>query len=603
LHLGSRCGLTALPESRGEIMEGPLRLKLLGLAALLLPLPALAQEQNPGIVVEGSLAKKSDWWVAETDHVIVYSTGKGELTRIAHNLERLHFLLSILMNRVGQRDDTIKLRVTLVGDTAEFDAMELRNARSAQGPFASAFLMQRYYDPREDGAVMAGGRGDGLAAIEPQAPFDLSSVALSTSQQNPATGQFENPSFTSTTQNIVVSTGGNTVPITGEGRIYSGFAQHYLLTYFPAAYPRWYLDGFGEMFSTIRVRTDGALEYGHMPEGYRRVIEAYGQVPVRHVLDGKYLEAAKRNRWTPFHAWILTHYLFFSEARRPQLSRYLAAIGRGESLGEAAKEFGDADKLQAEVVAYDNRALPYDRMTYPPALAPEPIVQQLTEGQARFLKGRIELGSRVELPPAPVPGTDAKTAERMAANRTRAVAARDRWLRRLRENANRYSTNTDAQLLLVEAECRMGNHAECIAAADRVLGILPGSAPALAWKGLAMVQLAVAGPAAERPAKLRAARTVIARANRADTEAVLPLIAYFRSFADAGEEPNQAAMAGMLKATDLVPAAPATKLRLGKELAREGRTDAAKKTLLPVANAGYDSPEKTEAQKVLEALR
>ena len=247
-----------------------------------LPVPALAQtapQQDQSIVVQGSLEKMSDWRVAETDHVIVYSDGsEGELTKIAHNLERLHFLLSILLNRVDQPDDTIKLRVTLVGDVAEFSAMDLRNWRSRQGPFAPAFQIQRYYDPREEGAVMASGRADQTAAIEPGVVIDIAS--LGGSHLNPETGQVE-PMFGPDVAGTQVSTTGTTVPITAESRIYAGFAQHYLLTYFPAAYPRWYLDGFGELFSTIRIRReDGAIEYGHMPEGYRKVIDSFGNVPV-----------------------------------------------------------------------------------------------------------------------------------------------------------------------------------------------------------------------------------------------------------------------------------------------------------------------------------
>jgi hypothetical protein len=83
---------------------------------------------------------------------------------------------------------------------------------------------------------------------------------------------------------------------------------------------------------------------------------------------------------------------------------------------------------------------------------------------------------------------------------------------------------------------------------------------------------------------------------------VPPLIAFFRSYADAGETPPQPALAGMLKVTDSVPAAPGPKLLLGAELAREGQAEAARKTLLPVANSGYDSPEKPKAQAVLEGL-
>lgn len=584
------------------------------LAALLaLPLPALAQtapppQQQDQIVVRGSLEKMSDWRVAETDHVIVYSDGPtGELTRIAHNLERLHFLLSILLNRVDQPDDTIKLRVTLVGDAAQFDAMDLKNYRSRQGPFAPAFQLQRYYDPREDGAVMASGRGESVAYVVPQPQIDLGSLVsgLNSGPINPmGGGQAEPVSFATNTDTVQVNSGGIGVPITAEGRIYAGYAQHYLLTYFPAAYPRWYLDGFGELFSTIRIRPeDGAIEYGHMPEGYRKVIENMGNVPVKDVVTGRYFEkSVALRRWTPFHAWILTHFMFFSDTRRPQFSKYLLAIGHGASLEEAARVFGDLDRLEAEVKAYDNKRLPFERLTYPPERAAEPLVQQLTRGQAEFLTGRLELGSRVETPAGALPGMDAKAAKQANDARTQALEARGRWLNRLRSHSGEFPNNVEAQVLLAEAECRSGNDDPCLAAAERALAASPGDSRALAWKGIALAQQAVAGPADQRAARLQNARIFIARANRADTEATLPLIAYFRSFADAGEAPPEVATVGLLKATDAVPAAPGPRLLLGEELARQRQAAAARKILEPVAHGPYASPEQPKAEAVLEGL-
>jgi hypothetical protein len=198
---------------------------------------------------------------------------------------------------------------------------------------------------------------------------------------------------------------------------------------------------------------------------------------------------------------------------------------------------------------------------------------------------------------------DAKLARRLTDFRKHAIEARDKWLTELRENAGKYPSNLDAQLLLAEAECRTAHYAECIAVSDRALAVQADSSPALAWKGLAMAELAIAGPASGRPAALRAARAVISRANRADTEAVLPLLAYFRSFTDAGETPPPAALAGVLKVTDSIPAAPGPRLLLGAELAREGKKDAARKMLLPVANAGYDSPERDKARALLGERR
>jgi hypothetical protein len=231
------------------------------------------------------------------------------------------------------------------------------------------------------------------------------------------------------------------------------------------------------------------------------------------------------------------------------------------------------------------------------------LVQQLTRGQAEFLKGRLELGSRVEIPAGPLPGMDAKTARRAADARAEALDARAHWLARLRTHSGNFPENLEAQVLLAEAECRSGNDAECLATADRALGIAPNDSRALAWKGIALAHQAIAGPADQRAAGLQNARMFIARANRADTEATLPLIAYFRSFADAGEAPPEVATVGMLKVTDAVPAAPGPRLLLGEELARQHQAVAARKILEPVAHGPYNSPEQPKAQAVLEGLK
>ena len=68
-------------------------------------LPAQAQLTAPvkngdtTITVTGSMTRESkvemsDWRMAETPHVVVFSRGDEEtLTRTAHNLEKLHFLV------------------------------------------------------------------------------------------------------------------------------------------------------------------------------------------------------------------------------------------------------------------------------------------------------------------------------------------------------------------------------------------------------------------------------------------------------------------------------------------------------------------------------
>jgi tetratricopeptide (TPR) repeat protein len=572
-----------------------------GLWLLALPVPLAAQTappQDDTIVVQGRLEKLSRWREAETDHVVVTSDGsEAELRRIAHNLERLHFLLSVLLGRVDQPDETRKLRVTLVGDSREFDAMGLRNLRFTPGPWRSGFEVQGYYDPREDGPVLAATRYDTRVQLERGASLagllpDLiratsGGVPDPTANDAGLSSHLAGPigtgaGFAKKDDPFAVAVNEVSVPVGAEGRIYAAFARNWLLTHFPNAYPRWYVDGFGELFSTIEVKGDGQISYGRAPEGYGRVLNSVHGAPVKDVLTGTYpVKSSADSRWTPFHAWGLAHMLFFDEARRPQLRAYLAGIAAGDAPARAAAALGDLDQLQRDLAAWDNKKMPYEQMTYPAERVAEPMVRQLTEGEATFVKGRLELGSRIALPPA----------------------ARDAWLRGLRRDAARYPANLQAQLLLAEAECRSGNAPECLTAADRALAADPNSSDARAWRGSALLAQALAAPAAERRAKLKAARAEIARANRADPDNPLPLLAYYRSFAEAGEAPPDIAIEGLMKVVDTVPAAPGPRLLLGEALVRRGNSAAARRALLPVANGAYEAPERVRAQKLLEGGR
>ncbi|MBX3564137.1 MAG: hypothetical protein KF730_06110 [Sphingomonas sp.] len=578
----------------------------------LAPLPALAQApaRDDSITVTGTREAPSNWRVAETDHVVVLSDGKeSELVRIAGNLERLHYLLSALLNRTEQADATIKLRVTLVGDDVEFAAMRLKNTRSSPGPYAQAFRNARYYDPREDGAVLASSRYD--QNIELQRGSDLNGFLRSTqlvpdpvippgmAPQGQGVGAFDPIPYTGQAVqftgpgDISIKINELSVTIPAENRIYAAYAQHYLLTYFPHAYPRWYVDGFGELFGTVAMKDDGEIEFGRPPRDYMRVLDNHLSYPAPKVLTGAYLVDKKAGeRWTPYHAWVLTHMLFFNDTRRQQLRAYLAKIASGYPMAEAAEAFGDLGQLQKELAAYDNRKVPYVRVTFPAALAETPIVRRLTEGQAAFVKGQLELGPRVTVPPAGKAD--------LAALRIAALRERDDWLERLRGDARRYKNNRDAQILLAEAECRSGHALECVAAADRALAIDPKSGDALAWKGAGQVGLALV--ASNRAARLKNARATIARANRNNPESPLPLILYYRSFADAGETPPDVAIEGLMKAADAVPAAPGPRLLLGEALAKRGATEAARRMLIPVAHGAYESPEAAEARALLATL-
>lgn len=534
-------------------------------------------------------AELSDWRMAETPHVVVFGKGnEQELRATAHNLENLHFLLTALLGRADRPDDTIKVAVTMIEDAGGFEQLRLTDLRWQYGPFPAAFAKTIYYDPRAEGSVIATTDTDQNLVLQP-----------STGRATSRNCDLEDDSPLSTNFPVVRATNTESPPDSSEylsqfaaneiavcqsarSRLYAAFAQNYLMTYFPAAYPRWFLQGFGEMFGTM-VAGNGTVDYGQRPPGFFKVIDRFGDYPVKDVLNGRYL-LGKGRAWTPYHAWRLVHFLYFSDSWKPRLQRYLAEVAKGTDPDRAAGVLGDPGDLQRAVMIHRGSKAPFDRLTFPADRAPEPTVRRLTRAEAGLIRGRLELGARIELP---------------AGDPAAALARRTAWLDRLRDNATRFPDLIENQLLLAEAECRSGYAAECAAAADRALAKAPSDIGAMVWKGTAMVQLAARAPAADRRARLTEARGWLVRANKLDPDAILPLIAYHDSFVTGGEAATDAAVGGLYKVVQSAPAAPAPRLTLGRDLvARDLDADAAA-TLLPVAKGAFDTPERPAAAALL----
>ncbi|WP_287977258.1 hypothetical protein [Sphingomonas sp.] len=604
--------------------------------------PAQAQDQPPAkdaghaardrdrdrdIIVTGTRSRLSSWKQADTDHVSLIGDGsEAELSRIARNVERLHWLLSGLFGRSDQADDVVKIRITLIGDTAEFSAMDLQNTRWQQGPFNDLFQVTRYYDPREDGAVMATTRVDQRTVIE-RTPINLRSIQSAVSslamtaappttgapdagganamgalaQQSALIGDFAAAGLRGP-HDLTVTVNAKSIDVPATSMIYAGYAQHFLMTYFPAAYPRWYLDGFGQIFASFALQGQNQLIFGRSPAGAGAVFDEFGGYPLGKVLDDSYLaEQPRKTGWTPIHAWLLTHYLLFSDTRRPQLNRYLAMRANGAGAAEAAKVFGDQKQLAAEIRKYMFARKPYEQVVYTPAKDDAPLVRRLTEGEAAFVKGRLELGSRIAIPDAPQPNTPPGVAQAIEKQRARALAGRDRWLARLRTTATRWPNEVGAHLLLAEAECKSDHAPECLASAERARALAPEAAAPMAWQGMALVLEVAQAPADERPALIARARSAIAAANRIDGEAIEPLLAYHASFAQIGATPPTRALDALQKVMTEVPNAPAPRLKLASGLVGVGNMAAARTVILPVAAGAYDSPERPAARALLQA--
>jgi tetratricopeptide (TPR) repeat protein len=550
------------------------------------PPASTAQKTNgPDIVVNGIVDKKRGTWRrAESDHLIVVSKGSvDELTRVTKNLERLYHLMSRLYRAGNQSDSTVKLHVTVIDSTADFRAMGLRNLRSQEGPFSTAFSDQTYYDPREDGDILAVARGDQIIELNTSRAHNLDCDDV-------LAGGLDAGAAGCGTKSIPYHPPATR---TWEQLLYSAFARHFIQTYDPVAFPRWYLDGIGALFSTIAVRNNGAIDYAAPPENYQQAIRSYGDLNVGDVLTGRYLDAdPKKMGWTPYHAWLLTHFFVFSDLkpeRRKQFRDYMTAIHQGEPMAEAAQVFGNMGTLQREVSKYVLADKRQARTEPPQARTPDPVITTLSLSDAALVEARIELGTRLA-----TPSEDAGSVTN-AVGPTQAQL-REGWIAQLRDTVARLPYDADAASFAAEAECRAGQTVECLADAERILANSPDDVRALTWKGVALTDQAVTGSAADRSVKLAEARKTIERAIRIDSEAAPSLIAYFQSFTKAGEEVPDQALEGMAKVIRSVPAAPGPRLYLAEELLRRGKADIARRVASAVLYGGYDSPEKTTAQ-------
>lgn len=335
---------------------------------------------TPSVVItakpEDAQARPSAWKRAETDHLIVYSDGdQAQLVRITQNLERLHAVLERLYKARTHASEPPQLKVVLFGAPAALRNAGLRDIDADEGPFAKPFVGQRYYAIRPGGSLIVLARTDQVVDLDTDKAHDADCDDLVASESGAESG------------GSCVGTKSYHLPTTRswEAVLYGAYAQHMLLHYAPAPYPRWYFDGIGAVFSTTQFKRDGSVEYGRPPDDYRLVLRAYGRLDTPAVLTGQYLHTpSTRMDWTPYHAWLLTHFFVMSNLKgeeRAQFVGYMGALAKGKTMAEAAQAFGTMRQLRNDLRDYVNRGHDYAK-TVKSAERAAPTVTSLSPAAA-----------------------------------------------------------------------------------------------------------------------------------------------------------------------------------------------------------------------------
>lgn len=358
------------------------------------------------------------------------------------------------------------------------------------------------------------------------------------------------------------------------------YAHHFMFENYPAAFPSWYVEGFAEFHATSVFEEDGSVGLGR-PASHR----AYGlfngaSLPVDKMMAlGNERLGPDRTEAIYGRGWLLTHYLTFNEARRPQLGTYLKALNSGKTGTEAATlAFGDLKALQRELDKYLMRK----RMAY----------LQIPADKLRT--GRIDLR---ELSDGEDAVMELKIRSKRGVNEKEARAL----LPLMREAAAPYPNDPAVQVALAEAEYDADNHKKAIDAADRALAADPKSIDALLYKGRAT--LALAREAGDGQAKgIAEARKLFAAANRLDPDDPEPLMFFYTSHFAAGTKPTANAVLGLNHAFQIAPQDRGLRMMVARQHLIDGKAQEARAVLGPIAFDPHSGGIGAAASAIIAAL-
>lgn len=343
--------------------------------------------------------------------------------------------------------------------------------------------------------------------------------------------------------------------------------------------PAWLSEGFAEFFATTKVRPDGGVILGALPEYRWDGIDRARVFPVDRLVSAApdYADAGQTHVFIG-RAWLLIDYLTFDTDRAALLSAYVAAIRAGKPQKEAAAMLGADAGLDLKLDAYGTRP------TWPSAVlgadqVPVEAVttRALTAGEAaampvvmRLRNGSDPAGSRDVLAQARV----------LAASFVDAPAV---------------------QNILAQAAYDAEDFALSLSAADRALATDPRSVDAMIHKGRALVALAVRARTNDA-ATWAAARSWFIAANKADPLYFFPVQLFYESFRAAGQVPTSPARKALLYAYALNPTNAALRFEAARVFLQDGDVAAARVALDGAAIDEYRGATTATAASALRAL-
>ncbi len=466
----------------------------------------------------------AEWLEASSDHFVIYSDqSEKSLRPFAERLELFHAVMAqVFQKQLTKPSPSNRVTIYVVSNAAEVRELARANNQYLAG----------VYFPRAGSTI----------ALIPQLKGATSKLQLSP-----------------------------------ETILYHEYAHHFMAGMTVRAYPRWFVEGFAELFSGVRFRS-GNIGLG-MPANHRALeLVNARRVPIRQLLTFDGSAGDSKSGYDAFYgeSWALFHCLWFAPERAGQLKKYQDLLAQGDSALEAAEgAFGDLDTLENDVRAYwKRRLLSYlviDRNT----LMIGPInVSKLSPGAAEIMPiaMRSNIGVTQEEALALLP-----EAQRVAA---------------------RYPDDAAVLAALAKAEFDAGNDDATIAAADRAIAIDPKQINASIQKGYALFHKVETGVFPTE--SWLDVRNQFAKANRIENDHPIPLVEFYLSYLAQGEQPTKNAIDGLAWAMQLAPFDSSVRWLVAQELISDNRLADAAQTLASLAYSPHRNENTDKALKLLK---
>jgi tetratricopeptide (TPR) repeat protein len=363
--------------------------------------------------------------------------------------------------------------------------------------------------------------------------------------------------------------------------LFHEYAHHVMHSVSQWSKPRWLSEGFAEFFSSAQFEKNGGVGLG-LPAQHRayELFEAK-DVGIEALLGRETYKKSKSSAYDEFYgrSWLLYHYLTLSGERKGQLTQYEVALANGASeLDAARKAFGDLKLLEKEMNSYLNNS----KMNYLPIsgdkLSVGPItVRKMREAEAAIMPVilKSKRGVTKEMAKALLP-------------RAQAVAVK-------------HPNDPTVLSALAEAEHDAGNYAIAIEMADKALALDPKSPNAHVQKIYALAQLAE--KAEDKEAAWKHVRKASVVFNKIENDHPIPLIYYYRSYAEMSKNVPEVAAHGLERALSLAPFDQRLRWDVVQQLLDEEKYMLAHFTLLPLANDPHNRSEDNPALKLLAEVK